>query len=333
MALGLAGRPFIGGEAYARQGHATGLPRRPSQPGEPLRWPGDERSRRTVSASRLPARDCCALAVLGTHASYSAAGLRGPNHIRQYTSRLEVGVTIFFLLSGFLLYRPFARARILGQPRPRTAAFAWRRFLRIAPAYWAALTFAAVVVGLPGDVLSLSGVVHYYGFLQIYDPRTALSGIAQAWTLCVEITFYIFLPIWALGLRAVKGDTPQARMRSEAWALAGLFLVGVAWNIAILRVPSMQTLAPSWLPAFFDQFAVGMGLAIFTIHLETSPIPRALRWVESAPWLAWLGALFAFWFMSTQIGLHGGFEHIAPTRSSSATTSSCSSASASCCPR
>lgn len=49
-------------------------------------------------------------------------------------SSLGFGVAMFFVLSGFLLYRPFVNAELTGSPRPRILDFAQRRFLRVVPA-------------------------------------------------------------------------------------------------------------------------------------------------------------------------------------------------------
>jgi peptidoglycan/LPS O-acetylase OafA/YrhL len=49
------------------------------------------------------------------------------------------GVALFFLISGFLLYRPFVAARAGGRAVP-LPDYARRRVLRIVPAYWAALS-------------------------------------------------------------------------------------------------------------------------------------------------------------------------------------------------
>jgi len=49
-------------------------------------------------------------------------------------SSLSAGVTLFFTLSGFLLYRPFAAAIARGTPHMRLSAYLRNRFLRIAPA-------------------------------------------------------------------------------------------------------------------------------------------------------------------------------------------------------
>ena len=60
-------------------------------------------------------------------------------------SHLDIGVPFFFLLSAFLLYRPFVAARVRNAKRSGFGGYARRRFLRIAPAYWAVLTIAAIV--------------------------------------------------------------------------------------------------------------------------------------------------------------------------------------------
>src|SRR5262245_22252407 len=53
-------------------------------------------------------------------------------------SRMWIGVPFFFALSGFLLYRPFARAAIHGTRRPDIRRYAKHRVARIVPAYWIA---------------------------------------------------------------------------------------------------------------------------------------------------------------------------------------------------
>jgi peptidoglycan/LPS O-acetylase OafA/YrhL len=77
------------------------------------------------------------------------------------------------------------RARLRGYGRPRLSAYASRRFLRIVPAYWVALTVVAIWIGLP-DVFTWSGVPIYYGFGQVYDQMRSLGGLPQAWSLCVR---------------------------------------------------------------------------------------------------------------------------------------------------
>ena len=70
--------------------------------------------------------------MIGVHGAFPAEAY-GDEWLRQFAARLDVGVAIFFLISGFLLYRPFVFARLGGEERPSTGAYAWRRFLRIVP--------------------------------------------------------------------------------------------------------------------------------------------------------------------------------------------------------
>src|SRR5438552_507996 len=49
------------------------------------------------------------------------------------------GVTLFFVLSGFLLFMPYARALLFQNRWPSMRQFYWRRALRIIPGYYVAL--------------------------------------------------------------------------------------------------------------------------------------------------------------------------------------------------
>ena len=244
-------------------------------------------------------RALAAIAVLLTHAAiYSGLAAAG-GETGRIAQRLEVGVAVFFVISGFVLYRPFLLARLEGRALPRVGRYAGRRALRIVPAYWLALTVAAIALSLPG-VLSLSGFATYYGFAQIYATDTFAGGLVQAWTLCVEITFYAFLPLWAWGRRRLG----PADLRHEALALLALAAFSLAWKAAFVwsGAPDQVVLSP-WLhslPAYFDHFALGMGLAVL---LAWKPLPR---------WVAPVGvavALVAFWVVSLRIGIgHALFE-------------------------
>ena len=93
---------------------------------------------------RFPAFDglraIAAVTVVAVHVGF-VSGLtpKNPSGVGMYTARLEIGVSVFFLISGFLLYRPFVVAHLAGAPKPRTGAFWLRRLLRIVPAYWLVL--------------------------------------------------------------------------------------------------------------------------------------------------------------------------------------------------
>jgi hypothetical protein len=94
------------------------------------------------------------------HVGFSVRDRTGP-----YLSRLDVGVAVFFALSGFLLYRPFVARRMDGRPRPPTRDYLRNRFLRIFPGYWLALTILAwcSTCGAGPDIQSFGDFVRYYG--------------------------------------------------------------------------------------------------------------------------------------------------------------------------
>ena len=260
-------------------------------------------------------RAIAALSVVGAHAAFPA-GIYDDDLLRRFVTRLDVGVTVFFVISGFLLYRPFVRARFAGERQPRTGAYAWRRFLRIVPAYWVALTVIAFVQLDRSEIFSLDGFLTYYLFAQVYSPETGLGGIPQAWTLCVEVAFYALLPLWALGARLLPGRDPGMLIRWELIALAVLAALSVVYKVILVQKHALDdsSLGP-WmlsLPQFLDQFAVGMALAVASVWWASrDEQPRAVRLIERRPEIAWGFALVAFVAVSTLVGLTGEFgEHI-----------------------
>ena len=257
-------------------------------------------------APRFPLLDSiraiAALSVVVFHAGFWSRVTETGSVAAPFLTHLDVGVTVFFVLSGFLLYRPFVRARLLGGPAPSAAAYGWRRALRIVPAFWVALTLIALWVPKP-DTFEPSHAVVYYGFAQIYTDL-ALGGIGQAWTLCVEVTFYAMLPLWAVLLRRLPGG-----VRTEVLGLLALALAATAWNAGWAFSNADTDHANTaraliWLPAFLDHFALGMALAVASVVAERDgALPRAVAWVAVRPWLAWTGAAAAFLLVSLGIGL------------------------------
>jgi peptidoglycan/LPS O-acetylase OafA/YrhL len=269
-----------------------------------------------VRADRFPLVDSlraiAALLIVGYHAAFFSGLLAAGSIGTRVTTNLQVGVPIFFLISGFLLYRPFAAAHLSGEPLPRARAYAWRRFLRIAPAYWVALTLAGVL-GLALAV-SASKLPAYYLFAQVYSGSTYFGGLPQAWTLCVEVTFYALLPLWALALRALPAASRATRLRQELWALALLFAAGVAYKLVVvfsadLNAGDTKPLLLS-LPAYLDQFAVGMALAVASLWLAERPArPAVVTALDARSWLPWLFAGLAFCLAVALVGETGRFGH------------------------
>jgi peptidoglycan/LPS O-acetylase OafA/YrhL len=201
---------------------------------------------------------------------------------------LVEGVAIFFVLSGFLLYRPFFSSEVEGTPRPGLRDFTRRRLLRIVPAYWLALTVLAITPGLLG--VFTHDWWRYYGFLQIYNPFTRESGLTVAWTLCIEVTFYLALPLYAALTRwATRGLDRAGRVRFQLATLTTLGLASIVFGVGL-----HGSVAPSLL-TFFDWFAFGMGLAVISVavHSRVNP-PRLVRLVIDRPAMTWAVALVIY---------------------------------------
>jgi peptidoglycan/LPS O-acetylase OafA/YrhL len=222
----------------------------------------------------------------------------GVNTVRNVTTLSthlgEIGVALFYLLSAFLLYRPFAK-RAWADGRPvNLKGYAIRRLTRIVPAYWLVITIIGITD--PGtDVFSWTGLVNQYLFLGIYRAEGLFKSsnlYIAAWTVQVEMSFYLFLPIWA-GLMVWLRKRSAKPVRAEFLALAALAGFGIIWKL----VAAGQISSDAWfgssfavLPASIDVFAVGMALSLASLM----PKARAtvlLRRLASKGALCWLAAV------------------------------------------
>src|SRR3954451_21181803 len=85
-----------------------------------------------------------AIMVVLTHAAFNT-GRINDGWIGAMLARFDFGVTIFFVLSGFLLSRPWFLAAARGEERPSTRHYLWKRALRILPLYWVVVVAALVL--------------------------------------------------------------------------------------------------------------------------------------------------------------------------------------------
>lgn len=178
---------------------------------------------------------------------------------------LQAGVTLFFVLSGFLLYRPFAAAVIRAGPAPVAWAYLRNRALRILPAYWAILLAVALLIDhrLLRDPLTLLANLL---FAQNYWPHSVMTGIIPAWSLANEVIFYLLLPL--LGGAAIlvrrAGASPITAAVVPVLALAALGLA----SKGVERLAHLGLIWQSAFPIRADWFAAGMGLAVVRILWE-----------------------------------------------------------------
>lgn len=209
-------------------------------------------------------------------------------------AHLNLGVTIFFLVSGFLLYRPFVALRNSGAPPPRTRDYAKRRALRILPAYWLVLTVLTLARGLTG--VHESNWAGQYSLLQtlpLFEGTGCSSaitecGLAQTWSLVVEFTFYALLPVYViLAARLAPSGGVTRWMTYELAGLAALAAVSVAVG-PTASDGDPDTWTGGTVAGYGLWFALGMALAITSVGFENRKPPLPVRMAITRPgWLCW----------------------------------------------
>lgn len=243
-------------------------------------------------------RGVAATLIVAHHAA-NVSGAQRSAPFTQVAAVADVGVAVFFVLSGFVIYRPFAAAHAGGGAVPAVIPFWWRRALRVLPAYWFAL-FGLWALGLNsfssvGEVLAQASLTH------VFSPGMAFTGISQSWSLSVELSFYAIVPLisWvlrrrrsvpgrtgaaacyvdlgrntALGRPVVPGGSGVAGRHGVSarreWAMVGaLFAAGYAVRLALSLGEvtwgdsTLRGMSFLWLPTNIDLFAIGMAIAVF----------------------------------------------------------------------
>ncbi len=257
------------------------------------RWEGPRRGSRLDAVSGL--RALGALAVVVYHIA-SALDLQGTHHRGAWVGQLgRLGVGLFFVLSGFLLYRPYAAAHLEGRKQPNTGVYLVRRALRILPAYWVALTVWLIFYRQP-EVDTIAEYIKLYSLTQIYQKGLGLKGLYVAWTLAIEVGFYLALPILAKVPRLVAGRTasPRQRISAELTVAGAWMVIGILYRLILVHQlnPIDAEFYSGWPLGAFDRFGAGMLVAILVVWWERLDItPRAIAFVQRMPWVTWLAAL------------------------------------------
>jgi peptidoglycan/LPS O-acetylase OafA/YrhL len=228
-----------------------------------------EQDRRFPSLNAV--RAVAALGVVATHAAFdTGAVLQGAGGA--FLSRLDFGVALFFVLSGFLLTRPFLLARARGLQGPSVRHYLWKRGLRILPLYW--VTVLAALLLLPEN----SGAgghawLRTLTLTQVYTEGLLPTGLTQMWSLCTEVLFYVLLPLILVALTG-RGRWRPGRVLVGLGVLAGL---GMVWQVVAASVsdPAAQHYH-QWLPGFLPWFCVGMAFALVSVQALSTP--TGSRW-------------------------------------------------------
>jgi peptidoglycan/LPS O-acetylase OafA/YrhL len=267
---------------------------------------------RLLGADFIRAAAC--LLVLSHHLAQRLGFPAGGSYLDWVHSFAQVGtfgVSMFFVLSGFLLARPFWLALDRGEPMPSLRTYALRRAARIVPGFWLALWVTFVVsVALAGRTLdddlvlrALAGMFlvadwHWLTFFPV-----ELNG--PLWSISVEATSYVLLPLGLAALFAVRAGVPISRVM-WLFVIAAAVLAYLAYVVFVPIDDFHRSWefgfvggAKWWMPrfnpfGFFSVFAIGSLAAGIQVLLA-----RRASWIfDIAALIAAAGGIY--WLVAVQ---------------------------------
>ncbi len=218
------------------------------------------------------------------------------------------GVTLFFVLSGFLLFMPFAKALLYKTRWPLARVFYLRRALRIIPAYYVSL-FLLILFTHP-EYLHRDHLKDLFLFATFFmdSTRTTFRQInGPFWTLATEWQFYMLLPLICLAIALIVSRVPvQRRLRAVSFCLLGVIALGLFvrfWGLYFLNHPSQTFLVPRSqldIIMFFtfgitgkytEDFAIGMLIGLLYIYSQNPSAGGKLaqNWQRYSQWLWGVG--------------------------------------------
>ena len=185
-----------------------------------------------------------------------------PNPIQGIARTLHIGVSLFFVISGFVLFRPFAVALRTGAPVD-IRRFLVNRALRILPAYITATLIVWVVLDHAAGLVRL---IHNLAFASLYWGMRD-EVIVGAWSLDDEVLFYLFLPV--LFIVVTQLVPPRWRSRTAVAVILVLGLLSLYYYAGLhLTEPQSNHLSthttrfdPWFIVTKFELFVAGMVVA------------------------------------------------------------------------
>jgi peptidoglycan/LPS O-acetylase OafA/YrhL len=196
------------------------------------------------------------------------------------------GVAIFFVLSGYLLARPFWYALDGGCPMPDTKTYVVRRAARILPGFWVALTAGFILsITLFGQPPTADLAIRYAAGLLLMSQwhwRTffPVEGNGPLWSIPFEATCYVLLPLCLFALYRLGRTLPRFGTRL-LWLGVIAAVLALHWVIVNSLQPDnvqrgwrfgMLGGAKEWMPRYNP---IGF-FAIFAISVLASGIETML---------------------------------------------------------
>ena len=197
--------------------------------------------------------------------------------------RGEVGVSLFFVLSGCLLSVPFWSSFMESKPFPSIKRYSLNRAARITPAFWLNLIICNILAVMLFNLeFNWQKFVSAFLFINSYHFSTFFPTEINGplWSIGLEVSCYLLLPIVLYLIFKTATST--------AWACVGLIMAIVtlqAINPLIIKVFMTDNNqkgwqfgidggAKQWIPywnisTFFTQFLIGSLAALVIVHLRS----------------------------------------------------------------
>lgn len=183
-----------------------------------------------------------------------------------------VGVDIFFVISGFVLSLPLLTKLMNGQ-KYSIGNFYRKRIMRIVPAYYFSLFvfitfFHTELFTDPRIFMHILGHLTFTEGFIIQTERLHINGVY--WTLWIEMQFYIILPLLILLFKGKK------------WWLSLVSIVVLVTLYKYVGIVMTEGLSDSnkfkqfyinmQLPGVLQEFAMGIGVAVFYLKIKSKDI-------------------------------------------------------------
>jgi peptidoglycan/LPS O-acetylase OafA/YrhL len=220
------------------------------------------------------------------------------------------GVTLFFVLSGFLLFMPYAKALLFEAKWPSAKQFYLKRALRILPGYYVAL--ALIVLFLQPQYLQPAYWKRLLLFVTMFmdsAPQTYRQLNGPFWTLAVEWQFYLLMPLIMFGFYWVVGKV-QGSPKRRLMIVLGCCLALITYGLTIRyigiyaqRHPELTFHLPMTVRnvalfflygmtgKYLENFAMGMIICTCYIYAQHPEFGRKLKagLIQNSRWLRRFG--------------------------------------------
>jgi len=275
-----------------------------------------EKARRNGIAALDGVRAIAALLVLSFHLDQIAGVPWNLAHYPLLDATITMfgasGVELFFTLSGFLLFMPYAKALLFQGEWPSTRTFYLRRAFRIWPAYY--FTLIMMILFFEPEYLRFAywrRLALFLTFFMDSSPKTWQQLDGPFWTLAIEWQFYMLLPLIAFCFSLIVrrfSSSPLKRLKVLLLCCGGFFILELSvryfgfycqlypeWSIlvprSVLNILLFFTFGVHG--KFLEEFAFGMMVSACYVYAQHPDFGGAFkaRLLRFSGWIWTLGII------------------------------------------